>query len=139
MDPAKGQRGRKNGNITRLEGVHRVPVAVESDEFSVLGDIHVLAVALHQRVVTRVEAVLEDIGHRRKLDPAAIDTHRICRCPGAASAAANERDLNRITALGVNVRDGHSGQCRNCGDPTGCFNKFTTGSGLCIFVHNEFR
>ena len=62
MHPAKRQRRRKNRHIARAETVDGVLIAVEADEFFIVGHIDLSLKLVLQRLVARVQSILEHIG-----------------------------------------------------------------------------
>ena len=106
VDPAEGRRRGKNHHVARLQTIHRLPVAVEADELAVLGYVDLVAALLLQLLEASLETVLKDVGHGDQFDRAAGGGQGVGRRAGAAPAAADQRDPNRIAAGGV----GHAGR-----------------------------
>ena len=119
MHPAKRQRRCQNHDIPRLQAIHRLLVAVETDKPAFRRHIHFIGRILAQPFVTVVKAILKDIGHGDQFDRAAIDAHGL-RCRARPpTAATNQRHLNGVLAGGVNIRHRDPRQGGNCRDTAG--------------------
>ena len=110
MNPAKRQRRGEDGHVALLQGIHRVLVAVEADEFLVIRHIDHFAVPLLQFAVAVLELVLEHIDHRGQRDGAAFGGKSVACRARAAATAPDERELNGVVSRRVNVRQRHAGQ-----------------------------
>ena len=111
-------------------------IGIEAAEMMIFGDGDLVAGFLLQLLGELVQAVFdfvfERIGHRHQLD-VLIGVQGIVRRPGAAAAAADEAQLQRIVARRVN-RSGKcqaAGQC--AGGDRGGFQKLTARSGVWVF------
>ena len=130
MDPAEGERRGEDGHISRAQRVDGTLIAVEAEELAVVRNIHLRADgAFLQGVVAAVELVLEDIGHRDQLDRAFLDVQRVVHRSAAATAAADQRDLDGLAVLRVNVREGDARERGDGGDLAGSFEEITTRRG----------
>ena len=125
MHPTKRERRREDGDVAGPQAIHGVLVRVKADELAVLGHVDARGVFAFQRVVSGLQARCEDIGHGDEFDGAGVDGEGVGRRAGAATAAADERDLNRVGALRVYVGQGHAGERRDRGELGAGFQKFT--------------
>ena len=98
--------GRKPGGvarITRSQSVcEQLLVGIEADELPLLGDIDLRRIVLPvDGAIAACDAIGERIGHRDELHLAAAGVHRLDRRAGAAAAAADQADLDRVAAESV--------------------------------------
>ena len=119
MDPAKGGRRGKDGDVARPQAVDRLLVGIEADEHAVGGHLDLLGEFLVQMVMAALEFLRKDIGHGDQLDRPVLDRQGVFPGAGAAAAAADQGHLDGITLGGMHLRDcqsrqgrGHSGLTR---------------------------
>jgi hypothetical protein len=126
VHPAEGHGRGENHDVAGLQAVHGPLVGVEPEEPALGRHIELGGVdaadptvgrALRagraggpQRLVAVPEAVFEDIGHGHQLEPALLRRERVGGGPGAAAPAADEGDLDNVTAGGVDMGQDHAGQ-----------------------------
>ena len=91
MHPAEGRGRGENGNITRLQTIHRFLVGVEADELTIRRHVQLARELLLQIVQVFIEPLRKDVGHGHQLDRTTLDGQRIRRCAAAPSAAADQR------------------------------------------------
>src|SRR6185436_3752767 len=118
----------KDRDVPGLQAIHRLLVTVEPDESTVLRHLHHAAnlfVTL-QRVITRLELVLEDICHSHEPHRAGLNGKGVFRGAPAAATATNEGNLNRVVLRSMDMRNGHTRESGDCGDSASSFQKFAT-------------
>ena len=101
MHPAEGQRRGEDGDVARLQAIHRLLVGVETDELAILGHVDLVGELLLELLVAAAEAVLEDVGHGDQLDRPLLDRQGVGRRAGAAAAAADQGHLDRVVLGGM--------------------------------------
>ena len=142
VDPAEGAGRGEEDDVARPEAVHGLLVGIEAEEPTVGRDVDLGGVPAadraidrpaggvpagrRQRLVAHLEPVLEHVGHRHELDRAAPGGERIGGGPGAATAAADQRELDRVALSGMHGRQGHPRQGRRRDDAAGVLQKPTT-------------
>ena len=127
MHPAK-RRGRgENGDIARLQTIHRFLVGVEADELAVRRHVHLARELLLQIGQVFCEPLRKDVGHGDQLGRTALDGERVRRGAAAPSAAADQGDLDQVGARGVDGGNGHVGQSRSRRQFAGGLHEFTAG------------
>ena len=80
----------------RIEGIDRQLVGVEADEFLRLRDVHLVRELGHERRVARLESVVKHVRHRDEFGRSLLARESVLQCAGAASAASDESNLNRV-------------------------------------------
>ena len=109
-----GPEARRRGQHHQVAAVDHLLVGVEADEAAVVGDVElVLAVLGVPDCIAAVpQAILEHIGQGVDLDIVG-GSRRLADVvgrTGAAAAAADQANLDRVVALGMNV--GKEGKAR---------------------------
>ena len=100
--------------------------SIKADELALRWHIDALLKFVVENRVRPLQAVVVQIGHGDELRGAAGGLHRIRHGAAAASAAADDGELNGITARGMDVRDGDPGQCGGGDDLASLLEKVTT-------------
>ncbi len=99
---------RRGGQDHQVAAVDDLLVGVEADEAAVVGDVELLLddVVVLESFAAALEAVLEDVAEGVELDVVggAGGLADVLGGAGAAAAAADQADLDRVAAGGVNGR-----------------------------------
>ncbi len=132
LNPAKRGRGRQQHDVSRLEAVHRLLVTVEADELAVIGDVdlQVTFAVGFEVLVTVGELLGEDVGHGDQLRGAGRGRQGVLGRPRSASAASDQRQLNRIALARIQARQNGIGQSRRRRDFTRRLEKFAARETL---------
>ena len=85
-------------------------IGVETDELVVFGHVDAVLERVRQVVVRAVESIAEGVGHRNQFH-GALRAERLAARAGAAAAATDQADLDRLIAGGV----GRAGDAQRAG------------------------
>ena len=96
--PAKGGRSRQDHDVPRLQTIHRLLVGIKTHKSTLRRNIHLprLTMIRIQTAIAAVQILLEHISHRHQLQRPVVHSKRICHCPGATTATAHQRQLDRV-------------------------------------------
>ena len=101
-----GMEMRSGGNQHHVDvALDQFLVGVEAEEAMLVVDRHLLGVQLLQPPAGPLQAIGEDVGHGHQPHVLA-GVHGVGGRPAAASAAADQADLDHVAAGGVDVRPG---------------------------------
>ena len=67
MNPAKGRRGGQDHNVAFLQAIHRILVAIKSDELAIFGNVDLLLKSIRKVLVARFHSLWKDVRHRNEL------------------------------------------------------------------------
>src|SRR5665213_1980939 len=99
MNRPKSRRRRDDDQVGA--GVDRLLIGVEADKLMIVLDIDLVAVLALERVVRTLEAIFKRVGHRDQFDRPLRGAQRLPGGAASATAAADERDLDRLIAGGM--------------------------------------
>ena len=98
VDCAKGRWRGEDGDASGRQCVDRLPIGIEADEGAVIRNIHPLRKLLGQRSLHGADPFRRHVGHRHELDPTSAGVEGVEDRAATATAAADERCLNLVTA-----------------------------------------
>ena len=116
-----GPESRRRGQQHDAARPHRVDgllVGVQANELPLLGHVDLLGELAGQGPQAGLQAGIEEVGHRPELR-GALGAQGLGGCPGAASAAAHQGNLDRVLFAGIGPRGKRAGQRRAGHDAAG--------------------
>ena len=116
VHPAERQGRGKDRNVAWVQAIHRLLVSIEPDVPTVFRYIYLVGEVVFQlgleAVVTVLQFVLEDVGHRDQFGCSLVDPQSVHGRTGTTTTAANEGDLDCIVLSSVHVWNGQANQSR---------------------------
>src|SRR5262249_55224247 len=127
VHPAESKRGGEDRNAARLEAVHGVFVAIETDELAVIRNVHLGAMLALEPIAGGYEPFFENVDKRTELDRRTADRQRIGSRAASTAAAADEGHLQGVVLGGVDKGNLDAGEGGNGCNRTSGFDEGTTG------------